>query len=124
MQTPMPIPLTTESATKFADAYFSRPDVQKQLKGALFLAVKDGKVLLNKGYGYADVESKKRIDSDTTVFRMGSKAKVMTTTAVMQLAEQGKIDLDRDISEYEAEPKTPEEWRDFSARTFHCPERE
>ena len=95
-----PIPLTTDSAAKFADAYFSRPDVKEQLTGALFLVVKDGKILLNKGYGYADVASKKPVNPDTTVFRMASIAKVVTTTAVMQLAEQGKIDLDHDISEY------------------------
>lgn len=94
------ISLTTESVEKFADSYFSRPDVKEQLKGALFLVVKDGKVLLNKGYGYADVATKKPIDPDSTVFRMASISKVFTATAVMQLVEQGKIDLDRDISEY------------------------
>lgn len=94
------IPITTEAVEKFADSYFSRPDVQERLKGALFLVVKDDKVLLNKGYGYADVAAKKPVDPDTTVFRMASISKAFTATAVMQLVEQGKIDLERDISEY------------------------
>ncbi|WP_068621422.1 serine hydrolase [Paenibacillus tuaregi] len=94
------IPITTESVERFADSYFSRPDVKERLKGALFLVVKDDKVLLNKGYGYADVAAKKPIDPDKTVFRMASISKVFTATAVMQLVEQGKIDLERDISKY------------------------
>lgn len=96
------IPVTAESVEQFADAYFSRPDVKERLKGALFLVVKDDKVLLNKGYGYADADAKKPVDPDTTVFRMASISKVFTATAVMQLAEQGKLDLERDISEYMA----------------------
>ncbi|GIO85653.1 hypothetical protein J25TS5_25850 [Paenibacillus faecis] len=96
------VPVTAESVEQFADAYFSRPDVKERLKGALFLVVKDDKVLLNKGYGYADTDAKKPVDPDTTVFRMASISKVFTATAVMQLAEQGKLDLERDISEYMA----------------------
>lgn len=94
------VPITAKSVEAFADAYFTRADVKEKLTGALFVVVKDGKVLLNKGYGYSDMASKTPIDPDTTVFRMASISKLFTTTAMMQLAEQGKIDLDRDISAY------------------------
>ncbi|MCM3701907.1 beta-lactamase family protein [Paenibacillus macerans] len=93
-------PITAKSVEEFADAYFAREDVKEKLTGALFVVVKDGKVLLNKGYGYADMASKTPIDPDTTLFRMASISKLFTTTAVMKLADQGKIDLDRDISTY------------------------
>ncbi|MEK5236531.1 serine hydrolase [Paenibacillus sp. FSL L8-0470] len=93
-------PITAKSVEEFADAFFARADVKKKLTGALFVVVKDGKVLLNKGYGYSDVASKTPIHPDTTRFRMASISKLFTTTAVMQLTEQGKIDLDRDISAY------------------------
>jgi CubicO group peptidase (beta-lactamase class C family) len=58
--------------------------------------VKDGQVLFQKGYGYADFEAKKPVLPDQTLFRPGSISKLFTATAVMQLVEQGKVDLDRD----------------------------
>ena len=64
------------------------------------MVVKDGQVLLEKGYGYADVEKKKPVDPEATLFRPGSISKLFTWTAVMQLVEQGKIDLDADVNQY------------------------
>jgi len=64
------------------------------------LVVKDGKVLFAKGYGYSDVEKKTPVSVDSTLFRPGSISKLFTWTAVMQLVEQGKIDLDKDVNTY------------------------
>lgn len=74
----------------------SRDDIA----GAVISVVKDGKVLFSKGYGYADVEKKTPVKPDATLFRPGSISKLFTWTAVMQLSEQGKLDLDRDVNEY------------------------
>jgi CubicO group peptidase (beta-lactamase class C family) len=68
--------------------------------GGVVVVVKDGEVLLQKGYGYADVASKRPVDPERTLFRAGSVAKLVTATAVMQLVEQGKVDLDADIETY------------------------
>jgi CubicO group peptidase (beta-lactamase class C family) len=68
--------------------------------GGVVVVVKDGEVLLQKGYGYADVQSKRRVDPERTLFRAGSVAKLLTDTAVMQLLEQGKLDLDAPIDKY------------------------
>lgn len=57
-------------------------------------------MLLKKGYGYADMERKVPVDPDKTVFRIASVSKTFTAAAVMQLAEQGKIDLHADINRY------------------------
>ena len=62
--------------------------------------VKDGKVLFAKGYGWSDVKERKPVTVDATLFRPGSISKTFTWTAVMQLFEQGKIDLDRDVNDY------------------------
>ena len=62
--------------------------------------VKDGQVLLQKGYGYADVEKKMPVDPEQTLFRPGSVSKLFTWTAVMQLVERGKLDLDADVNQY------------------------
>jgi CubicO group peptidase (beta-lactamase class C family) len=61
---------------------------------------KDGRVLFGKGYGFSDVESRKPVSVDDTLFRPGSTSKLFTWTAVMQQVEQGKLDLDKDVNTY------------------------
>jgi CubicO group peptidase (beta-lactamase class C family) len=68
--------------------------------GAVVSVVKDGRVLFQKGYGYADPEKQTPVEPTSTIFRIGSTTKLFTWTAVMQLAEQGKLDLDADINTY------------------------
>jgi CubicO group peptidase (beta-lactamase class C family) len=70
------------------------------IAGAVVTVVKDGEVLVAKGYGYADVEAKKPVDPATTMFRPGSVSKLLTWTAVMQQVERGKLDLDTDVNKY------------------------
>jgi len=62
--------------------------------------VKDGALFFAKGYGYADVAKRKPIDPERSLFRIGSTSKLFTWTSVMQLVEQGKIDLDADVNKY------------------------
>ncbi|MEQ8514223.1 MAG: serine hydrolase domain-containing protein, partial [Chromatocurvus sp.] len=59
-----------------------------------------GEVIFAKGYGYQDVEEGIPVRVDETLFRPGSVSKLFTWVAVMQLVEQGKLDLDTDVNEY------------------------
>jgi CubicO group peptidase (beta-lactamase class C family) len=68
--------------------------------GAVVAVVKDGKVLFQSGYGYADVAKKIPMDPERVMMRIGSTSKLFTWTAVMQLVEQGKLDLDRNVDDY------------------------
>ena len=68
--------------------------------GAVVTIVKDGKVLVAKGYGYADVKKRTPVDPQTTLFRQASVSKLFTATAVMQLVEAGRLDLDKDVNSY------------------------
>ncbi|HEV7314606.1 serine hydrolase domain-containing protein [Sphingopyxis sp.] len=68
--------------------------------GAVVVVVKDGAVVTQRGFGYADVAARRPVDPETTLFRQASVSKLITWTAVMQLVEQGKIDLDRDVNAY------------------------
>ena len=70
------------------------------IAGLTLVVVKDGKVLLQKGYGYADMQARVKMDPDESLVRLGSTSKPFTWTAVMQLVQQGKIDLDRDVNDY------------------------
>jgi CubicO group peptidase (beta-lactamase class C family) len=80
----------------FLPAQLERDDIA----GAVVVVVKDGAVLFSRGYGYSDAEKKKPVSVDETLFRPGSVSKLFTATAVMQLIEQGKLDLDRDVNDY------------------------
>ena len=70
------------------------------IPGVTVAVVKDGQLFFAKGYGYADVDRGIAVDPETTMFRIGSASKLFTWTAVMQLAEQGKLDLDADVNTY------------------------
>jgi CubicO group peptidase (beta-lactamase class C family) len=70
------------------------------IAGGVVVVVKDGKVLLEKGFGYADVGKRIPFDPQRTMTRAGSTSKLFTWTAVMQLVEQGKLDLNRDVNDY------------------------
>ncbi len=70
------------------------------IAGAVVVIIKDGQVLTQRGFGYADVAARRRVDPATTMFRAGSISKLFTWTAVMQLVEQGKVNLDADVNQY------------------------
>src|SRR6266567_2140109 len=102
---PQPSPASAPELTKsdfetFLDALIPSQLQNRNIAGAVVSVVKDGNVLFQKGYGYADVEAKRPVLPDQTLFRPGSISKLFSATAVMQLVEQGKLDLDRDVNDY------------------------
>ena len=92
--------LTASDAEAFLEGVVPLQLAREDIAGATIVIVKDGKVLFEKGYGYADVKAKKPVSAEETMFRPGSVSKLFTWTAVMQLVELGKLDLDRDVNEY------------------------
>jgi len=73
---------------------------RSDVAGATVLVMKNGKDLLRKGYGFSDVSKKKPVDPETTMFRLASVSKLFTWISVMQLGEQGKLDIDADVNKY------------------------
>ncbi|MDN3919129.1 serine hydrolase domain-containing protein [Roseateles violae] len=71
-----------------------------RVPGAVVVVVKDGQVLVQKGYGFADWEKNIAVDAQRTLFRPGSVSKLFTWVAVMQQVEAGKLDLDADLNQY------------------------
>lgn len=95
-----PHEMTAADIEAFLDGFLPMQLERENIAGAVVSVVKDGKVLFAKGYGYADTEKKKPVSVDGTLFRPGSISKLFTWTAVMQLVQQGKLDLDRDVNDY------------------------
>jgi len=84
----------------FLDGVMAAHMETHHIAGATISVVKDGKLLFAKGYGYANVRDKKPVLADRTLFRIASISKLFTWTAVMQLVEQGKLDLNADVNTY------------------------
>src|ERR1700754_731893 len=73
---------------------------QYRIPGAAVVVVDGRGQLFARGYGVSDVDSGAPVSADKTGFFIGSTAKLWTTTAVLQLVEQGKLDLDTDVNTY------------------------
>jgi len=84
----------------FLDGVMAANLRDKHVAGATVAVVKDGSLFYAKGYGYADVAKRAPVDAEHSLFRIGSTSKLFTWTAVMQLVEQGKINLDADVNTY------------------------
>jgi len=68
--------------------------------GMVITVVKDGQILLARGYGHADKAAGRPVDPARTLYRVGSVSKLFTWIAVMQQVEAGRLELDRDVNAY------------------------
>lgn len=92
--------LDQHTAGKFLDDFFTAEEVQPYYPGAAVVIVKDGEVIAQEGYGYANVEEQLEVDPKSTVFRVASISKTFTAVAIMQLAEEGKLHVNDDIRKH------------------------
>ena len=96
--------LTAEDVNAWLDGKL--PDALKNgdIPGAVVTVVKDGQVVTTRGYGWSDTGASGgnpvAVDPQKSLFRVASISKIPTSIAAMQLVEQGKVDLDADISAY------------------------
>jgi CubicO group peptidase (beta-lactamase class C family) len=85
---------------QFLDQQLRAQVEELNLPNAAVAVVVNGEIVYMQGYGYADIEASLPVEPDKTLFRVGSVAKLITWTAVMQLVEQGKLDLNADVNDY------------------------
>ena len=84
----------------FIDATVQLAMDDKHIAGVTVSVVQDGRVVLEKGYGFASFAPARRVDPATTLFRIGSISKTFTWIEVMRAVEAGKIDLDAPVNGY------------------------
>ncbi|MHC9088170.1 serine hydrolase domain-containing protein [Tenacibaculum sp. IMCC1] len=87
------------SLEKYSDSLFADAIKKNQIAGASILVLKKNKILLDKNYGYANIELSTNMPINA-VFEIGSVTKQFTAVAILKLAEQGKINLDDDFTDY------------------------
>jgi CubicO group peptidase (beta-lactamase class C family) len=105
--TPDPGPTDTREVEAFLDGYLGHQLEDYHIPGATVSVVKEGEVLFAKGYGKADVEKGESVQADETLFRIASITKLFTATAAMQLAEEGELDLHKDVNTYFTDVEIP-----------------
>ncbi len=107
----------SEEIGLFADPFFEKTMTEHHIPGAVFVAVENGRVIFASGYGFADLENAIPVDPEKTMFCAGSVGKLVNWTALMQLYEAGKFDLDDDINLYLKNLHIPETYPE--PVTFH-----
>ncbi len=95
-----PPSLDPEQVSQFTDRFFERALQTSGVPGAVVAVVEDDSVVLLRGYGVADIETGRPTDPNSTLYRLGSITKVLTGVAVLQLVDQGRLDLDGPATSY------------------------
>src|SRR6476646_412144 len=90
-----------------ADEYLQQQVDSNRIGGAVVLVLRDGKVVYERGVGWADREARRPMTTDA-IFRIASESKPVTSVAILQLAEAGKLSVDDAVSR----------WLPTFARTF------
>ncbi|MFC3096144.1 class A beta-lactamase-related serine hydrolase [Alteromonas sediminis] len=79
-----------------------------KVAGVTVALVHKGNLIYARGFGYADIENNAPVIAHDTLFRWGSVSKTFTWIALLQLVEQGKVDLDADINNYLVDVSIPD----------------
>jgi CubicO group peptidase (beta-lactamase class C family) len=95
-----PVVIDPVELQAFTDTFFVEQMEKLHIPGATFIFIQDGEVIYTNGYGYANLETATPFNGESSVVRIGSVSKPFVATAVMQLVEQGKLDLHTDINRY------------------------
>jgi methyl acetate hydrolase len=104
------------SATAALDTSLRSAVEQKDVPGVVTLITDRKGVLYESAFGVADVATGRPLKTDA-MFRIASMTKPITSTALMQLVEQGKIGLDDPVEKYLPELKNPQVIESFDAKT-------
>lgn len=94
-----PVPALDDTLVKKIDAQMQRELRERKIPGLAIGIVKDGQAVYSKGFGVTDIRTGQPV-TDTTIFQLGSDSKMMVGIAMMQLQQQGKIDLDAPVTRY------------------------
>ncbi len=92
--------LQTKNLNTWIDSYLNKGLDSLNMAGATIVLIKDDSILHLNGYGVTDIETKTAVDAHNSIFGVGSISKTFVATATMQLFEEGKLDLDKDVNRY------------------------
>ncbi|MCG3222413.1 MAG: beta-lactamase family protein, partial [Candidatus Heimdallarchaeota archaeon] len=94
------IPISLVDLEDFCNNFILNQLDEREIAGMSISVVKDGNLFFTRGYGYRDRWLLESVDPNGTLFRIGSISKTFNAIAVLQLVEDGLLDLDTDVNEY------------------------
>ncbi|MFN6962216.1 MAG: serine hydrolase domain-containing protein [Pyrinomonadaceae bacterium] len=103
----------TGAGSSAIDAFAKREMATRNIPGMSVAVVKNGRLVLAKGYGLADLENRVPA-TESTVYSIASVTKIFTAMAVMRLVEDGRVSLGDPVAKYF--PELPEAWRAVTIR--------
>lgn len=89
----------TRALVRYVDSVANAAVAERRTAGVSVAIVRNGKTVLAKGYGFADLENDVPATTET-VYRIGSITKQFTAAAIMRLMEQGKLSLDDTLQKF------------------------
>ena len=101
------LPIDSAGLSSVLDSAIAQGMAREHIPGAAFILVRNGRIVLARGFGHADMESRRAWNPARTIFPIASITKVFTATAVMQLVDQGKVQLDTDVNRYLSSVRVP-----------------
>lgn len=110
-----------DRSVKYIDSWLKLRYEYEEIPGYVVAISLNDKILLNKAYGYANLEKKQKLTPDH-IFRIASHSKTFTATALMQLQEKGKIRIDEYIADYLVWLKDHKDkrWQKVTIRQLMC----
>jgi CubicO group peptidase (beta-lactamase class C family) len=92
--------IDSSAVAAFADQFFPQEMVRRHIPGAIFVFVSGAEIAITRGFGVAQLEPRRLVDPERTLFRLASVSKAITATAALQLVERNRIALDADVNSY------------------------
>ena len=92
------VPTQSESASAKVDKLFEKMD-RTISPGCTLAAIKEGRIVYERGYGMADLDHNIPI-TPSTVFHVASMSKQFTAASILMLAQEGKLSLDDEVRKY------------------------
>lgn len=105
--------LAQDGVSTKVDEFIRNEMKTQQIPGVSLAVVKDGQIVLARGYGLANVEHQVPVKPET-IFQSGSTGKQFTATAAMMLVEEGKLNLEDKLTKYF--PDGPDTWHNITVR--------
>jgi len=89
-----------QEAENFSDSFFPEKMFELKVPGAVVIFLSENGIFFSGSYGYSDLESKKPMNIEETLFPVGSISKLIVTLSILKLESEGLLKLDEDINKY------------------------
>jgi len=93
-----PTRIDSNAVAAFGNGFFPREMDRRQIPGVVFVFVSGSAIAVARGYGAAQLEPRRSVDPERTVFRLASVSRAITVTAALQLVERGRFDLHQGVN--------------------------